>query len=149
MVALAALAVCTALGQTAGVGRTLTPAQLAAHRVTRLTAVLDLTAAQQTSATTIFTTEFTALQPLQSSLQTAHKTLAADIEANNASAIATDAQTIGNLTQQRVEAQATADAAFYALLTAAQQTKYKALNPRGMEGPGGMRGGFGAGGPRR
>jgi Spy/CpxP family protein refolding chaperone len=152
VVALAVLGACTLLGQTASTGKTFmpgTPAQTAARMVTRLTTLLDLTAAQQTAATTIFTTEFTALQPIQSNLQSARKTLTADIQANNTSGISTGAQTIGNLTQQSVETTATADAAFYALLTGAQQTKFNAMKLQGLDGLGGPRGAGRIGGPRR
>jgi hypothetical protein len=120
---------------------------MATHLVTRLTTLLDLTSAQQTAATTIFTTEFTALQPIQSALKTAHTALETDVQSNNTSGIATGAQTIGNLTEQRVAATATADAAFYALLNTTQQTKFKTLK---LQGPGGFGGGSrGMGGPRR
>jgi Spy/CpxP family protein refolding chaperone len=119
---------------------------MATRLVTRLTTLLDLTAAQQTAATTIFTTEFTTLQPIQSGMQTAQKALATDIQSNNTSGISAGAQTIGSLTEQRVQATATADAAFYALLTAAQQTKVNTLKLQGLGGVGGFRGAGGAGG---
>lgn len=150
MVALVALAACAALGQNAMGGRTpLAPAQLAAREVARLTTLLDLTTAQQTAATTLFTTKFTALQSTQSNMQAARKTLAADVKSNNTSGISADAQAIGNLTAQRVEAEATADAAFYTLLNATQQTKVNTLKLQGMGGQGGLRGPGGFGGPGR
>lgn len=152
VVALAVFAAGTMLAQAASTGKLLTaatPAQMAARQVTRLTALLDLTTAEQTAATTIFTTELTALQPIHSAMQTAQKTLTADVQANNTSGIAADAQTIGNLTQQRVAATATADAEFYALLTVAQQTKFNALKLQGLDGFGGLRGLGRMGAPRR
>ena len=146
--ALVAVATCAAFAQD-GNGTTTppTPAQLAARLVARLTTLLDLTATQQASATTIFNAEFTSLETIKTSLQTAETTLTADIKSNNTSGISTDAKTIGALTQQQVEAKGTADAVFYALLTTAQQTKADTLKHSGFgafggRGPGG-RGDFG------
>ena len=121
-----------------------TPAQQVANRVARLTALLTLTTAQQGEATTIFTTEQTAIASVSASMKTARTTLQADVEANNTAGISAQAGTIGSLTTQEVEATATANAAFYAILTPDQQTKYKTF-----EGPGGNgRGGFGPRGRR-
>ena len=116
-----------------------TPAQQVANRVARLTALLTLTAAQQAQATMIFTTEQTAIASVSASMKTARTTLQTDVEANNTAGISAQAATIGSLTTQEVETTATANAAFYAILTPDQQTKYKTF-----EGPGGKgRGGFG------
>ena len=52
---------------------------------------------------------------------------------------------IGTLTGEQVLAQATASAAFYATLTADQQSKFETLGPLG--GPGGFNGPGGFGGP--
>jgi Spy/CpxP family protein refolding chaperone len=119
-----------------------TPAQIVAHQVARLTKLLDLTSTQQASATAIFTTEQTALATLRTSLQTARSGLETAIKANDATTIGTDAAQIGTLTGQEVLAQATAAGAFYAILTADQQSKYDTLGPLG-GGPGGR----GPGGP--
>jgi Spy/CpxP family protein refolding chaperone len=113
-----------------------TPAQIAAHQVSFLTQVLSLTTEQQAQATTIFTTEATAEASLRTSTQTAHKGLETAIEANDSAGIATAAASIGQLTTQEVQAHATAQAAFWQILTADQQTKAKALHTRG--GPGGF-----------
>jgi len=121
-----------------------TPAQMITSRVARLTALLNLTTAQQSQATTIFTTEQTAVSGLLSSLQTARATLQTAIQNNDATAITTQATLIGNLTTQQVEASANAEAAFYAILTADQQTKYKQLLSTGF----GRMGGFGGPGPQ-
>jgi len=146
--ALMALATSAAIAQSGTTTTTPpTPAQQAAKLVTRLTALLDLTSAEQASATTIFTTEFTSLQTIKTSLQSARTTLETDVKSDNAAGISTDSETIGGLTQQAVEAKATADAAFYALLTSAQQTKLDSLKHLGMGfgGRGGREsGGFGA-----
>jgi Spy/CpxP family protein refolding chaperone len=120
------------------------PEQQVANRVARLTALLTLTPAQQTQATTIFTNEQSGLASISANMKTARTTLQADVEANNTAGIAAQASQIGNLTTQEVEATATANAAFYAILTPDQQTKYKTLG-----GPGGnIRGGFGPRGQR-
>jgi Spy/CpxP family protein refolding chaperone len=114
--------------------------------VARLTKILDLTSEQQTSATTIFTTGQTALATLRTSLQTARTALQTAITSNDTATIASDAAQIGTLTGQEVQAQATASAAFYAILAADQQSKYETLGPLG-GGPGGPSG-FGGPGPR-
>ena len=100
----------------------LTPAQQVAKKVARLTVQLTLTPAQQASATTIFTTEQTALAAIETPEQTAHTALQAAILANNAAGIATQAAALGLLEQQEIAATATAEAAFYAMLTPAQKT---------------------------
>jgi Spy/CpxP family protein refolding chaperone len=117
-----------------------TPAQMVANRVAGLTALLNLTTTQQTQATAIFTTERNAVSGLLTGLQTAHATLQAAIQNNDTAAITTQATLIGNLTTQQVEAGANAEAAFYATLTADQQTKYKQLLSTGFGRLGGFRG---------
>ena len=112
-----------------------TPAQIVANRVARLTMLLTLTTTQQTQATNIFTTQQTALSGLEASMKTARATLLTAVEANDAGTISAQANQIGSLTTQEVAARATADAAFYAILTADQKTKFKQL-PGG--GPGGQ-----------
>jgi hypothetical protein len=120
-----------------------TPAQMVANQVARLTKLLDLTSTQQTSATEYFTTEETALSTIRTSMHTARTALQADIKSGNKTDIANQAKTIGSLTEQEVEAQATADAEFYAILNQDQQSKYESLGVRGgPAGPGGP-GGFG------
>lgn len=93
-----------------------TPAQIVANQVARLTKLLDLTSTQQASATTIFTTEQTALATFRTSMQTARTALAAAIKSNDAATIGTESTEIGMLTGQQVLAQATAAGAFYAIL---------------------------------
>ncbi|MGO8927079.1 MAG: Spy/CpxP family protein refolding chaperone [Limisphaerales bacterium] len=104
-----------------------TPAQIAARQVARLTKLLDLTTAQQASATTIFTTEQTALAALAPTMNTAQASLETAVLANNSADIAAAATQIGTLTTERVTDEATANAAFYAILTPDQQTKYTNL----------------------
>jgi len=122
------------------------PAQIAANQVARLTKLLDLTSTQQASATTIFTTEQTALGTLRTSMQTARTGLQTAITSNDTATIDADATQIGTLTGEEVLDQATASAAFYAILTADQQSKYETLGPLG-GGPGGSGGPGGPGGP--
>ncbi|HWY46152.1 MAG TPA: Spy/CpxP family protein refolding chaperone [Bryobacteraceae bacterium] len=119
-----------------------TTAQIVANLVQRLTTLLTLTTAQQTQATTIYTTEQTALSTLGTSRQTAQTALQTAIKANDLTGISTQATQIGNLTTQQVEDEANAEAAFYAILTADQQTKYNQLHSVGLGGRGGPRGGF-------
>jgi Spy/CpxP family protein refolding chaperone len=122
-----------------------TPAQIVANQVARLTKLLDLNSTQQASATTIFTTEQTALAALRTSLHTAHTALQTAIKSDDTATIGTEAAQIGTLNGQEVLAQATAAGAFYITLTAEQQTKYETLGPLG----GGPGGGFGGPGPHR
>jgi Spy/CpxP family protein refolding chaperone len=121
-----------------------TTAQIVANQVARLTKLLDLTSTQQASATTIFTTEQTALAAVRTNMQTARKALQTAIKSDDTATIGTEATQIGTLTGEEVLAQATASGAFYAILTTEQQTKYETLGPLG--GPGGP-GGFGGPGP--
>lgn len=123
-----------------------TPAQMIANQVARLTTLLNLTSAQQTQATSILTTEQTAMSGLMTGMQTARTTLQTAIQNNDANAITAQANQIGTLTTQEVEAHATAQAALYAILTADQQAKYKQLMSAGPGGPGGP-GGHGPGHP--
>ena len=78
----------------------------------------------------------------QTALQTA-------IKSNDLTGIMTQATQIGSLTTQQVEDRAKADAAFYAILTPDQQTKYNQLHDAGVGGRGGPVGvvGFGGLGP--
>jgi Spy/CpxP family protein refolding chaperone len=130
------------LGQRSGATPTApTTAQIVANLVQRLTVLLTLTTAQQTQATTIFTTQQTALSTLNTSMQSAQTALQTAIKANDLTGIITQATQIGNLTTQRVEDEAKADAAFYAILTADQQTKYNQLHSVGLGGRGAPGGG--------
>ena len=121
------------------------PATMAQMRVSMLATLLSLTDAQKTQATTIFTDAATAAQTIHASLQTIQTTMTAAVKANNTAAIDQAAGTIGTLQGQLTAINAKADAAFYAILTADQKTKYDAL-PHG--GPGGHGpGGHFRGGP--
>jgi hypothetical protein len=98
-------------------------ATIVAHEVTFLTHLLDLSAAQQTQATTIFTAALTSITPLQANITTARTALNTAIKANDTATITTQATAIGTLEGQIIAIQAKADAAFFALLTTDQQTK--------------------------
>jgi Spy/CpxP family protein refolding chaperone len=98
------------------------PATQAQHHIQFLTKLLALTTAQQQQATTIFTNAATASSALHDQMKTAHQSLQAAIIANNSTNIGTAATTIGGLTTQLVSIEATAQAAFYQILTADQQT---------------------------
>ncbi|MFZ0593235.1 MAG: Spy/CpxP family protein refolding chaperone [Bryobacteraceae bacterium] len=120
-----------------------TAEQMIANHVSRLTTLLTLTSAQQTQATTIFTNEQTAMSSIQTSMKAAHSALKTAIENNDTAGITAQATQIGTLTTQEIEGRAQAQAAFYALLTSDQQTKYKQLEAsgpmgRGFGGPGGF-----------
>jgi Spy/CpxP family protein refolding chaperone len=110
--------------------------QTVANRVAGLTQLLNLNASQQESASTIFSTEQTALATPRISMQSARVALQAAIKSNDTAKISTLATQIGALTSQEVLAQATASAAFYAILTALQQSKYDTHGPLGVA-PGG------------
>lgn len=107
------------------------------RRVSMLTTLLTLTTAQQQQATTIFTNAATADATVFSSMKTARQNLDTAIKNNDSASIDQLATTIGNLTAQLTSTQAKADAAFYQILTADQQTKYAQLEASGaLFGPG-------------
>jgi Spy/CpxP family protein refolding chaperone len=135
-----ALAAPVVFGQRPQARTASTPAQAAANRVARLTTLLTLSSGQQAEATRIFTAEQTAVAGLGASMRTARTALQTAVQSNNLAEINTAAATIGTLTTTEAAAHATANAAFYAQLTPAQQAQYKQL--------GGLReaGGLGAGG---
>jgi hypothetical protein len=103
--------------------------------------LLTLTTAQQTQATTIFTNAQTAISPLQTNIQGYWTSMQTAVKADATSTIDTLAGQIGTATGQIVDIQNKADAAFYAILTSAQQTT---LNNAGGIG-GHAFGGFGGG----
>jgi Spy/CpxP family protein refolding chaperone len=96
-------------------------------RVARLTSQLGLSDAQKTSATAIFTDAAAASQTIQSSLSTNRQALSAAVKKNDTAAIDQLSATEGALSGQLTAIRTKADAAFYAILTADQQTKYDSL----------------------
>jgi hypothetical protein len=120
------------------------PATLVANRVARLTALLSLSTAQATQASTIFTSEQTAITPLRTTLSGFQTSMAAAVKTNAVSTINQLAAQIGTTQGQIVAAQNLADAAFYATLTTDQQTKLGLTGGIGGEFAGGH---GGPGGP--
>ena len=94
----------------------------------------------------LFTTELTDVSTIQTSLKAARTALNTAVQNNDANGISMQATQIGTRTTQEVLAQATANAGFYASLTAAQQAIYNELKPGGQGGPRGHGHGF-PGGP--
>ena len=124
-----------------GIGRmhdsdaTADPAERIARRVEFLKALLTLTDAQATQATTIFTNAEAAATTPRASLETARASLKDSIKSNSTANIDSLSTQIGTLTSQLTAIQSKAEAAFYALLTADQKTRYDAVG--GGRGPGG------------
>ena len=118
------------------------PANRVERRVQFLTTLLTLTTAQQQQATTIFTNEATSATTLLASLRTARQSLRTAVENTDANTINQLSTTIGNLTAQLASNEATANAAFYQMLTPDQQAKLKDYQSRGPRGGGRGRGGF-------
>jgi hypothetical protein len=117
-------------GEGRGVGGSANPpdvATIVAHEVSFLTTLLTLTTSQATQATTIFTNELNSITPIEAQITTAQTTLSAAIKTNTTATITAQATAIGTLQGQIVGIQAGADAAFYALLTTAQQTTLNSL----------------------
>jgi len=130
----------------AGSGTPPDPSTMIQMRVNRLATLLGLTDTQRTQATTIFTNAFTASQSILTSLENAHQSLAAAVTANSTATIDQVSGTIGTLEGQLLAINSKADAAFYAILTSDQQTKFEAMPQGGLGvgfGPPGP--GFGAG----
>jgi Spy/CpxP family protein refolding chaperone len=125
------------------------PATMIQMRVSYLVSLLGLSDAQKTQATTIFTNAYTAAQSILTSVQTDRGALAAAIKADSPATIDQLAASIGTLEGQLTAINAKADAAFYAILTAAQQATYDSMPHGGPGGPGGPGGhGFGPPPPR-
>jgi Spy/CpxP family protein refolding chaperone len=141
--ALAASMLAQRMGPRAGGGTPPDPATMAQHQVERLTTLLNLTTAQASQATTIFSNAATATATLQTNLHTDRTALQAAVKSNSAATIDQLSTAIGTVEGQILAAQSKADAAFYAILTSDQQTKLDSLHGFG-------RGGFGPGpgGPR-
>jgi LTXXQ motif family protein len=97
-------------------------ATLVANQVARLTSLLSLTSSQQSEATTIFTNAANAISPLQTTMRTDYTSLQTAVKSNAISTIDQLSSAIGSLYGQIVDIQNKADAAFYAILTSAQQT---------------------------
>jgi hypothetical protein len=103
-------------------------ATIVTREVNFLTSLLTLTTGQQTQATTIFTNALNSIITQQTAITTAQTALATAVKANDTAGITTQATAIGTAEGKIVQLQATADAAFYALLTADQKTKLLAAD---------------------
>jgi Spy/CpxP family protein refolding chaperone len=103
------------------------PADIAKHQVKTLTTLLSLTSAQQQQALTIYTNSATAQQTVIETDKTTHDSLHAAIKNNDSAAIDQLASTLAQSNAQLTSIRAKADAAFYQILTAEQQTKYSEL----------------------
>ncbi|HEY2843149.1 MAG TPA: Spy/CpxP family protein refolding chaperone [Bryobacteraceae bacterium] len=126
------------------------PATVAQNEVARLTTILTLTTNQAAQATTIFTNALTAASSLETTMNSDRQSLEAAITSNATATIDQVSQNIGVLSGQITSIQSKANAAFYAILTAAQQTQFTQLGGlAGRGGPGGFGGpgGRGPGGP--
>jgi Spy/CpxP family protein refolding chaperone len=115
--------------------------------VATMTTLLSLSSGQQAQATSIYANARTASKDIQTNMRTAQTSLSAAIKKNDVGGIETLAAQIGTLQAQSLAIQSKAEAAFYAQLTAEQQTKYETLHTGGFGGHGGGPGGPG-GGPR-
>jgi Spy/CpxP family protein refolding chaperone len=114
------------------------PATMVQNRVQYLTALLSLTTSQVTQATTIFTNAQTAITPLQTTLSQDFTSMQTAVKGNATATIDQLATSIGTVTGQITAIQNKAEAAFYAILTTDQQTKYAALGGGRGLGPGGF-----------
>ena len=103
------------------------PAAMIARRVGRLTTVLGLSDAQQLQATKIFTDATTKGATILTSMHSARADLRTATQQNTSNNSHIAATTIGNLTAQLTEAEALAQASFYAILTPDQQAKVNQL----------------------
>jgi Spy/CpxP family protein refolding chaperone len=114
------------------------PAEMAQRQVKTLTTLLSLTSAQQQQATTIFTNSARSEQSLHQAERTAHDALRTAVKNNDSAAIEQAAGDIGQSVTQMTAIKAKADAAFYQILTADQQTKMSELESQhlGFEGHG-------------
>ncbi|HXZ79738.1 MAG TPA: Spy/CpxP family protein refolding chaperone [Terriglobales bacterium] len=113
------------------------PATRVQHHVSFLTTALSLTPAQQSQATTIFTSDANNQSALHDSLKTAHQNLDTAIKNNDSAGIEQASTTIGNLTAQLTSAHAKAQAAFYQVLNTDQQTKLSQMHSQHHFGFGG------------
>ena len=117
-----------------------TPAAMAQREVARYTTLLTLTPQQVEQATTIFTTEATTASNSRTQEHAAHQALETAVKGNDTAAIQSNSATLGQIETERITAHANARAAFYALLSNDQKTKYSELEQEHMMG-GGLRGG--------
>ena len=122
------------------------PSKFIERRIKFLTRGLQLTEDQQAQATTIFTKAAEDSAPLRADLKAARESLHTAVQ--SAGDITGLSNTIGTLTGQLTLIKATADAAFWNILTPDQQTKLKHFEAfRGGHRRGGPHGNEFQGGP--
>lgn len=120
------------------------PQTMIQQRVSMLASELGLSDDQKTKATTIFTAAGDAAQNPRTALRTTAQSMTDAIKKNDTAGIDQLSANIGTLQGQLGAIQAKAEAAFYAILTPDQQSKYR-VAPFG--GPGGMGAGMMGRGP--
>jgi Spy/CpxP family protein refolding chaperone len=114
-----------------------TPEEMVERRIERLTTVLELTAAQQQQAKTIFTEEATSAQALHTKLSDAREALQNAVKTTGLDAdIERAAAQLGPLYTQLATVQGKAQAKFLSILTTQQKEKLAAMPELG-HGPGG------------
>ncbi|MBI4893613.1 MAG: Spy/CpxP family protein refolding chaperone [Acidobacteria bacterium] len=130
------LSAALAFGQGPG-GTPPDPAKMIEMRVNMLANQLSLTEEQKSQATKIFTDAQTSSQTARTAMETARESLLAAIKTNNVATIDQLSRDIGAATTDLTAIEGKSQAAFYAILTPEQQTKYDSFAHRGPGGPGG------------
>ena len=101
-----------------------TPADIATAEVKFLTALLDLSTAQQASATTLFTAEETQKATIETDLDAQHKALTAALTATPTGDITTPINKIGADTIALESLEVNTELTFFGQLTTDQKIKY-------------------------
>jgi Spy/CpxP family protein refolding chaperone len=116
------------------------PADRAQHQVKALTTLLSLTSAQQQQARTIYTNAAKAEQAVHQSEKDVQESLHNAIKNNDSATIDEISGTLAQSMAELTSIKAKADAAFYQILSAEQQSKFSDLESQhlgGLDGPGG------------
>lgn len=132
MLLVSALAMAQGPGRMMRSGGAASPADRIEMRVQMLSKTLELSEAQATKAKAIFSEAEAAAAASRTALSEARTSLAAAIKTNATAAIDQLSRDIGTATAQTTAVDAKANAAFYALLTPEQQTKYDSRPGMGM-----------------
>jgi Spy/CpxP family protein refolding chaperone len=120
------------------------PTERAQHHVKMMTTLLNLTAAQQQQATTIFLNASRSEDSVHQNMKSAHESLHTAIKNNDSAGMEQAATMIGQYEGQLTLIHAKSEAAFYQTLTPEQQTKLAEFESEHGEhmGPHGGPGGF-------
>ena len=102
-------------------------AEMAQHKVKTLTTLLNLTSAQQQQAQTIYGDAAKSQQTLFAGEKQAREALRAAVKSDDTATIDQVAATLGQSMAESTAIRAKADAAFYQILTAEQQSKLSDL----------------------